>query len=140
LISTSILSKLEEITHKGDIILHHLWVLRILDTILTNKWYEKISKDTWNLIYLANYLFDFYKIFKGATIAESAVNHAKDILLSLLDRGKQLTPDQSQEITKMLMFDPLRSFEKVTIEFDRDCKVAKAKLESLDLAEKVEGL
>ena len=38
------------------------------------------------------------------------------------------------------MFDPLRSFEKVTIEFDRDCKVAKAKLESLDLAEKVEGL
>lgn len=91
--SASILSKLEEITHKGDTILVHLWVFRILDFILTNKWYIMANKDTWNLIYLVNYLFDFYNIFKGSTLAESAVAHAKQILLDLLGRGKKLTPD-----------------------------------------------
>lgn len=43
--------------------------MKLLDCILSNSWYKFEIKDAWNLIYLANYLFDLYDILKGTFIA-----------------------------------------------------------------------
>jgi len=68
-ISTSILSQLEEITGKSNNTLVHLYVLKIIDKIVENDWYDLRTKDAWNLIYLANYIFDLYEICRGTFVA-----------------------------------------------------------------------
>lgn len=141
IIKTVILQQLEEITNKNNNTLSHLLVLRILNTILNNKWYAFELKDVWNLIYLANYLYDLNDIFKGTFIAEQSMEHAKNILMTVLDCKKgQLTNEQSIEITKMLSHEAIKNFEQVTMEFDVQSKKIRQKLESFEMQQKVEGM
>lgn len=103
LIKTVVLQQLEQVTNKGNNTLTHLYVLRILDLIMANKWYALSKKDVWNLIYLANYLYDLHDIVKGTFIAERAVYHSHNIVMIVLERQKgTLNKDQSTEITKLL--------------------------------------
>jgi predicted nucleic-acid-binding protein len=140
-IKTLILQKFEEITNKSNNTITHMLVLRLLDIILKNKWYAVEQKDVWNLIYLANYLFDLHDIFKGSFIAERAVVFSKDILMSILGRKNgKLNNDQSQEITKMLSNDVIKNFEQVTLEFDIESKKIRQKLENFEMNTKVEGM
>jgi len=92
-IQTNILSQLEEITNKSSNLLVHLYTLKILEIILANNWYKLSSKDAWNLIYLANYLFDLYDVLKGTFVAHRSIKHAKAVLMSILERKDPLTVD-----------------------------------------------
>ena len=63
LIQSRIMSMFEKITNKSQNTLLHLHVIRIIDKIMCNKWYLINDKDSWNLIYSANYFFDLHDIF-----------------------------------------------------------------------------
>jgi hypothetical protein len=140
-LKTLVLQQLEQITNKGNNTLTHLYVLRILDIIMINKWYSLSSKDIWNLIYLANYLFDLNDIFKGTFLAERAIYHSHNIIMIILERQKgQLNKDQSTEITKMLGNEQIKNFQMVSMDFDVQGKKVKQKLESIDVKEKVQGM
>jgi hypothetical protein len=83
----------EKITNKSQNTLLHLHVIRIIDKIMVNKWYLINDKDSWNLIYSANYFFDLHDIFQETFIAQRIVDFGKNMLLKILE-DKQLSPDQ----------------------------------------------
>ena len=135
------LRHLEEITNKSNNTLIHLKSLQILDLIMLKKWYTVDPKDVWNSIYLLNYIFDLYEIFKGTFIAQRVIINAKKLILEILDNKEaSLTPEQSQEISKMLAFEPVKNLERIAVTFDIDSKDIKAKLEAMELADKIQGV
>lgn len=135
------LQQFEVITNKNNNSLTNLYIFRMLDIIMRNKWYSIQIKDVWNLIYLANYLFDLHDIFKGTYISLRAVNYSREILLGILDCKKgQLAKDQSMEINKILSYEIMKSYEVVSMEFEIKTKKIRQKLDSFDMKEKVEGI
>lgn len=75
-----------EITNKSNNTLIHLSILKQMDIILENKWYDIDSKQIWDLINIVVYLHLLYNIFKGSYVCERAIVHSKFILLSILDK------------------------------------------------------
>lgn len=79
---------LEKISGKTRNIKIVLIIFKILDIILTEKWFLYDDKETWSLIYLVNYIFDMHDIFVGSFIAERLILRAKSILTFLLETRK----------------------------------------------------
>lgn len=73
-------------TNKANNALIHFNIARLLDTILVNKWYMLSVKDSWNQIYLANYLIELYQVVKGTFLGLRLLKHTRDILMGVLSR------------------------------------------------------
>ena len=85
LIPAKIFTHFEAISNKTKNINAHLHIVKMMDIIMSNKWYSIGDKDTWTLIYLVNYIFDIHDIFVGSYIAERLVRNARYILMSVLE-------------------------------------------------------
>jgi len=79
---------LEKITAKTRNIKVYLCVVKIMDNVFQQNWYSIEDKDTWNLIYLVNYLFELHDIFVGSYIANRLVWNGKRILMQVLDQRR----------------------------------------------------
>ena len=82
------MNMLEKITAKTGNIKVYLCIVKILDNVFTEKWYSIEDKDTWNLIYLVNFLFGLHDIFTGSYIANRLVRNAKNILMMVLEQRR----------------------------------------------------
>ena len=141
LISQNTMKLFLDITNKSNHTLIHLSVLKQLDIILENKWYDLDSRQIWDLINLVVYMHLLYNIFKGSYVGERAIVHSKFILLSILEKkSASLQKDQMDHISKMLAFDPIKNVAKVMRFFDVSTKDIKSKFESDQLQVKIDGL
>jgi hypothetical protein len=69
LVTGQFLSNLEAITSKSRNLAVVLTVAKILDIVLSSRWYEFKQNDTWTSIYLVNYIFDLHDIFHGSFLS-----------------------------------------------------------------------
>lgn len=83
--------------------------MKIIDIIMSERFFSLKKQDTWSLIYLVNYIFDLHDIFVGSLIAQRLVKNAKRILLDMLEhRNENLNQEQSYEINSLLNTDAIK--------------------------------
>lgn len=139
-ISDKIMTTLEKISGKTRNIKVVLTVVKILEVVLTQKWYNTADQDTWSLIYLVNFIFDLHDIFLGSFIANRLVNIAREILLEILETRKgQINLEQSCEINSLLAVEAIKG-SKSLLFFESDTKEIKMKMASTELQSKIDGL
>ena len=67
------MTNLELLTNNTTNILINLSVMKQLDTIMRNKWYNLETDDVWNLIYSVTFMFDLSDIFYGSYLSQRAI-------------------------------------------------------------------
>lgn len=131
---------LEKIAGKTRNIKTVLMVVKILEVVLTEKWYSTSEKDTWSLIYLVNFIFDLHDIFLGSFIASRLVNIAHGILMEILEERKgQINLEQSYEINSLLAVEAIKGSQTMLL-FESNTRDLKQKLASTELKTKIEGI
>ena len=130
----------EQVSTKTKNIKIHLIVVKIIDIVMSERWFSLAKQDTWTLIYLVNYIFDLHDVFVGSMISQRLVQSAKRILLDILEhRHDKLNQEQSCEINSLLNTDAIKG-SKSYIQFESDTKELRALLESPLLEEKTKGI
>jgi hypothetical protein len=84
-IGSDTIKNIDTIAKKTKNIKVHLCLFKILDITFTQNWFKMdMKKDTWDCIYLVNFIFEEHDIFVGSFIAQRMLGAAKKILEELL--------------------------------------------------------
>lgn len=141
LVSSNILSLLEQITNKTRNIKICLYITKILDIILYYRWYSAKEQDSWTILYLVNYTFDLHDVFAGSFVAQRLTQSAKRLLMEMLgDRKEELAQNQemSAEVNSLLGTDVIRGSKSLVL-FEANTKEVKEKMLDQDVDRKIEG-
>ena len=86
---------------------------------MQNRWYKLENKDGWTLINTIEFIKTLHGVFEGSYMAERSIAWIREIIEVALDqRQDQLNHRESLEISKMLQWEPIKSMEKVLVQFD----------------------
>ena len=102
------MTALYEVSEKTRNTCIYLNIVKIIDMVMTYKWYSIQDKDAQTLIDWVHHLFELHDIFAGSFTASRMMMISKEILNKLLENRKHtLTQAQTEKIHKLLGVDAM---------------------------------